>query len=145
MKLSWKLSHKHFYISQILILTVGLTFLFGLYYILNVQYQPKSKTPFSNGPLTTPFKSLRLDLDHPGDDSLIFKDSILVSGRTNPVSNVLVFTDSQNMVIKSKPDGSFSTTLSLDEGVNRITVAVFDTTGDSKEVQRIVYYSEEEI
>ncbi len=135
---------KHFILSQILLLIIGLALLTGLYYILNVQYQPPNK-PFLNGPVTTPPKTLRLDLDHPDEDSLTFQSSIIVSGQTAPLKEVLIFTDSQDLVIKSKPDGSFSTILNLDEGVNRISAAVFDATGDSRSAQRTVYYSKEKI
>lgn len=144
MKLDKKLSTKQFLLSHFLILLVGLTFLAGLYYILNVQYQ-KSSNPFLNGPVTTPPKTLRLDLDHPDDDSLTFQPSIIVSGQTSPLKEVLIFTNSQDLVITSKRDGSFSTILNLDEGVNRITAAVFDSTGDSRSVGRSVYYSKEKL
>lgn len=144
MKLNKKLSHKQFFTSQILLLIFGLTFLFGLFYILNIQYQ-KSSDPFLNGPVTTPPKTLRLDLDHPDDESLIFQNSILVSGRTSPLKEVLVFTDSQDLVINSKKDGSFSLSLNLDEGENKITVVVFDPNGDFRSAERTVYYSKEKI
>jgi|SRR3989344_8493016 len=144
MKLRKKLSTKHFIISLLFILLAGLLFLFGLYYILNIQYQ-KSSDPFQNGPVTTAPKTLRIDLDHPDDDSLTFQSSVIVSGQTAPQKEVLIFTNSRNLVLTSKKDGSFSTVLDLDEGVNNITAAVFDTTGDSKSAQRTVYYSKEKI
>lgn len=144
MKLNKKLSTKQFLISHFLILLVGLVFLSGLYYILNIQYQ-KSSNPFLNGPVTTPPKTLRLDLDHPDDDSLTFQPSIIVSGQTSPNKDVLIFTDTQDLIITSKKDGSFSTILNLDEGVNNITAAVFDSTGDSRSAQRSIYFSQEKI
>ena len=144
MKLTKKLSRKHFILSHILILSLGLIFLFGLYFILNIQYQ-KPKTPFSNGPVSSVPKSLRLDLSEPDDDALTFQSSIIVSGKTAPLVDVLISTDSQDLVVKSKPDGSFSTILNLDEGVNRIMAVTFDATGDSRSVERSVYYSKEKI
>lgn len=144
MKLGKKLSTKHFIFSYLTILLVGLLFLFGLYYILNIQYQ-KSSNPFLNGPVTTAPKTLRIDLDHPDNDSLTFQSSIIVSGKTAPWKEVLVFTNSRDSVLISKENGSFSTVLDLDEGVNNITTVVFDTTGDSKSAERTVYYSKEKI
>lgn len=139
-----KIPGKHFILSQILILIISLVFLAGLYYILNIQYQPSSK-PFLHGPVTTPPKTLRLDLDNPGDDSLSFQSSVIVSGQTAPLKDVLIFTDSQDLVIVSKKDGSFSTVLNLDEGVNKIKAVVFDATGDSRSEERTVFYSKEKI
>lgn len=144
MKLGKKLSTKQFFVSQILILAAGLIFLSGLYYILNIQYQ-KPQNLFSAGPVTTPPKTLRLDLAQPDDNSLTFTSSIIISGQTAPVVNVLISTDTNNLIIKSKTDGSFSTVLDLDEGENRIVAVVFDSTGDSKSVERTVYYSKEKI
>ena len=142
MKLNQKLSAKQFIISHFLILFAGLVFLGGLYYILNIQYQ-KPQRPFLNGPVTSLPKSLRLDLDQPDDNSLTFKSSIVVSGKAASLVDVLISKDTSDLVIQSKPDGSFSTVLNLDEGVNNITVTIFDTTGDSRFAERTVYYSKE--
>lgn len=112
--------------------------------MVNIRYQ-KPKELFLNGPVTTLPKSLRLDLDQPDQDTLSFSGSIIVSGKTGPKKDVLISTETNDLVIQSKVDGSFSTVLNLDEGVNNITVAVFDTTGDSRVAQRTVYFSKEKI
>lgn len=143
-KLFTKLSTKHFVVSHILILVAGLAFIAGLYYILNIQYQ-KPKGVFVNGPVTSSPKSLRLDLDQPDQDSLSYSSSVIVSGKTSPGSTVLISTDTSDLIIKSKPEGSFSTVLILNEGVNRITAAVFDSTGESRSAERTVYYSKEKL
>lgn len=139
-----KLTTKQFIISQLLLLLFGLIILGGIYYILNIRYYKDNK-PFLNGPLTSAPKSLRLDLDQPDDDSLVFSASIIVSGQTGPIKEVLISTDSQDLVIKSKPDGSFSTVINLDEGENTVTAVVFDSDGDSRSLERTVYYSKEKL
>lgn len=144
MKLTQKLSTKYFIISHIIILVLGLIFLLGLYYILNIQYQKPTK-PFLNGPVTSIPKTLKLDVDQPADDSLTFQNSIVVSGQTSPLKEVLIFSETQNLVIKSASNGSFSTVINLQSGVNNITVAVFDTDGDEKSIERTVYFSKEKL
>lgn len=144
MKLNKKLSGKYFLFFHILILIFGLTFLGGLYYVLNIQYQ-QPKSLFSNGPVTSPPKTLRLDLDQPEQDSLSYSSSIIVSGKTGPKKEVLISTDYDDLVVESKQDGSFSTILNLDEGVNNITAVVFDATGDYRSSERTVYYSKEKL
>lgn len=139
-----KLSKKHFILANLIILFTGLIFLGVLYYILNIQYEVP-KTLLSNGPVTSPPRSLRLDLEQPENNSLIFTNSIAVSGKTSTAKEVLIYTDTNDMVIESKPDGSFSGKLDLEEGENRITVAVFDSTGESRSLERTVYYSKEKI
>ncbi len=144
MKLTKKISTKSFLVSHILILILGLIFLFGLHYMMNIQYQ-KSSNLFLNGPVTSKPKSFTLTVNQPSDESLIFESSILVSGKTGPNMEVLISTDTDDLVIKTKSDGSFSQTLNLSEGVNNIKIVSFDITGDSKESDRIVYYSKEKI
>lgn len=144
MKLRKKLSTKHFVFFNFLILFTGLLFLFGLYYILNIQYQ-KPQDPFLIGPITRAPKTLMLNLDQPDQDFLSYSPSIVISGKTAPVTEVLISTDSSDSVIESKVDGSFSTVLHLDEGVNRINAIVFDSNGESKTSERTVYYSKEKL
>ena len=129
---------------MILVAIVSLACLGGLYYILNTPLQ-KSTDPFIKGPVTKPPKTLRLDLDQPDQDFLSYSSSIIVSGKTGPAKEVLISTDTNDLVIKSKPDGSFSTVLDLDEGLNRITAVVFDSTGEFRSTERSVYYSKEKL
>lgn len=144
LKLTQKLSTKQFITSQLAIFLVALIFLGGLYYILNVQYsQPKDR--FAQGPITSPPKTLRIDLDQPDEDALFFEREIIVSGKVGPNLEVLITTDSTDLVIRSKPDGKFSTILNLDEGPNKITAVVFDQLGDFRSAERNVYYSKEKI
>lgn len=144
LNLNKKISNRTFILSNIGILMAGLTFIFGLYYILNLQYAESSK-PFEKGLVTTAPKTLRLELEQPDENVLLFEPSVIVSGKTGPSLEVLIYSDTQNAVIKSKPDGSFSTVLNLVEGNNQIIVNAFDATGDSKSDTRTVYYSKEKI
>lgn len=143
-KLTKKLTKKQFIISQLVIFIVALIFLGGLYYILNIQY-PQPKERFSQGPVTTEPKTLRIDLDQPDEDALFFKPEIIISGKTGPNLEVLITTESKDLVIKSKSDGKFSTVLELEEGSNKITAVVFDAGGDFRSQERNVYFSKERI
>ncbi|MBI2040215.1 hypothetical protein HYT18_04010 [Candidatus Microgenomates bacterium] len=142
--MSRRLSIKTFILSQLLILLLGLIFIFGLNYYLNVNGLEKSYS-LSKGPVTSPPKSLRLDLEQPDRDMLSFDSSIIVSGKTAPSTEVLISTLSQDLVIKSSPDGNFSTVIKLDQGLNIITAVVFDITGDSRSDERTVFYSKEKL
>ncbi len=140
-----RLSHKVFITSQLFILIMALTFLGAMYYILNIQYQRSSLYSPDSGPVTMAPASLRLDLEQPDNDVLSYQASTLIKGTTLPNTDILIYSDSQDMVIKSKADGTFSTVFNLDEEVNKITVAVFDKTGDQKTADRTVYYSKEKL
>lgn len=144
MKLKKKLSSKQFILSHLLILIIGLICLGTLYFILNIQYK-SSSNPFFNGPVTSKPKSFTLTLDQPADESLSFNPSILVSGKTSPHLDVLISTDDNDQVIEAKSDGTFSLTLTLNEGVNNIKIVAFDQTGDVRETSKLVYYSKEKL
>lgn len=145
-KLTSKLSTKVFIITQIFVLLISITFLYGLHYLLNVQHQKKSNTYFKlGGPVTRAPATLRLELQQPEDDLLVFESNLVVSGKTAPNIEVLIFTETEDLVIRSKTDGSFSTIFKLKEGVNQITTAVFDNNGDRRSEERTVFYSKEKL
>lgn len=140
-----KLSFKTFIFFSTLILILGLIFVGGLNYILNIQFNaPKLYSP-TGKPITSAPKSLVLDLQNPEDDTLTFESSILVSGSTSPFLDILISSQTKDVLIKSKADGSFSTVFNLDEGVNRINIAVFDKLGENRSEQRTIYYSKEKL
>lgn len=139
-----KIAPKYFILSQFAILLFGFLFLLGIHFLVNIQYKD-SGTPFSKGPVTAKPKSFTLDLTQPSDDSLTFSPQILVAGKTSLQMQVLISTDTQDIVIESKLDGTFSQSLDLKEGVNNLSVAVFDNKGDFREEKRVVYFSEEKI
>ena len=144
---SWKkryLPDNVFIFFALALLVSGLIFVFILNYIVNIQYQ-KPANLFLAGPVTTPPKSLLIDLQQPDDNLLVFDSSLVISGKTAPYTEVLLTTDTRDLVLISKPDGTFSTVLNLEEGVNRIVVIVFDATGDKRSAERTVYYSKEKI
>lgn len=138
-----KISQKTFIIVSLILFIFGLIYIFALYYILYLEY-PQIK-PFERGPVTTAPKTLYLELEQPDHDVLLFESSIIVSGKTSPFLDVLIYSDSEDTVIKADKNGNFSTVFNLDAGINQIAVDVFDTKGDRKSDTRTVYYSEEEI
>lgn len=145
MKLNRKISTKFFIISQILILLSGLIFLGSLYYILYLSYPASTSFSLGEKLFTQKPKTLHIDLDSPDQDSLTFEPSILISGKTSPNMDILILNNSEDFIVKSKNDGSFSASLDLNEGVNRIVAVVFDDSGEARLVERSVYYSKEKL
>lgn len=138
------LSNKTFMISQLLILIFGIAFISGLYYLLNIQYQANPQ-PFLAGPITNSPKSLSLEVTDPNDDNLVFKSNLLLSGKTLPSLKILISSNQKDQVTTSSSDGSFSSSLILNEGPNKISVTVFSATGEEKTVVKNIYYSTEQI
>lgn len=139
-----KLTGLQFFLSLIIIFQVGFIIILGFNSTINVKSKEHSN-PFEAGPVTTAPKSLLLSLDQPEDNVLSFESSILISGKTSPSKEILLTTSSEDKVIKSKADGSFSDDVNLVEGENKISVVVFDDRGDSRSTERTVYFSKERI
>ena len=102
-------------------------------------------SPLNSSPVTKEPASLTLDLTTPDDDSLSFISEVEFAGKTSPNSSILISGVDNDIVILAKSDGSFSGDFELVEGVNEIKVIVFDQNGDSKELERTMYYSKEKI
>jgi hypothetical protein len=117
----------------------------GGYYFYNTSSKSSSLKPFAGQPVTTAPVSIILDINSPEEDSLSFETNIIVSGKTSPNSEVLINSQSKDLVVKSKDDGSFSTLVDLSEGVNNLQITAFDNKGEEKQVDRTVYYSKEKL
>lgn len=144
LKLSKKLSNKQFILFVSSILIGGLIFIGGFYFILNAE-NFKPKDGFSLGPITSAPKTLRIDLEQPEEDALLFESDLIVSGQTGPNMEVLIMSDASDFVVKSDSSGRFSKVIKLDEGTNKITALVFDSEGDSRFAERNVYFSKEKL
>lgn len=106
----------------------------------DTQYSPQL-----NGPLTSKANTLNLELEQPLDATLTSQSSITVSGKTSPNTTVVVVNNQDIKIIDSQLDGSFSTVMHLDEGVNNIEVAIFSADGDQKQIDAQVFFSKEKI
>lgn len=145
MTMNRKLSIPTFIVTQILILALSLSFLAGLYYLLNIQYQQPKNRFLQGGPVTTPPSSLVLEVTQPDDNVLVFQPSLIVSGSTSNGNLVLISSAASDLVITPKSDGSYSTVVNLIEGVNNLNIVAFDKTGDQRSQTKTVYYSKEKI
>lgn len=140
------LSTKTFILAVLAILLSGLTFIAGLYYILNYQYQSSNISPLLSGsPVTSEPVSLTLNLTDPGDNLLTTSAAILVSGKTSPMGIVILNLNEDYSSLEATTGGDFSATLKLAGGVNKLKVTVFDSLGNSKTDTRTLYYSTEKI
>jgi len=140
-----QLSNKTFVISQLLILILGLAFIFGLNYLMNPISKAAKSTSLSEGPVTSTPASLTLEVGSPDDELLVFNSNLIINGKTLPKLNVLISSDTEDLVVVSKSDGSFTADLTLSPGVNEISIVVFDDKGDQREIRRTIYYSKEKI
>lgn len=126
----------------IIIAFVGL----GAFYLYS--NQPKTAltdSSLSKGTITSEPASLTLELGSPDNDTLSSEPNIVISGKTSPDTQVLIQSETHDIAIQAKKDGSFSTIFDLTEGVNNIQVTVFDKNGDERSTLRTVYYTKDKI
>ena len=139
-KLTKKLSTTTFFVSQIFILLVSLIFLSLLHYVVNVQYVKSNKYSL-RGPVTTAPSILILEVTNPDDNLIIFDSPYLITGKASPKTVVLISSETEDMVVSAKTDGSFSINFPLTEGPNKITITAFNQKGEERSLERLVYYS----
>lgn len=122
------------------ILVVGLAF--GLKNYLNQDIKSGIKNYL---PVSKPVTAFKLEITNPDEDILVFDKNIIVSGRTNPESSIIISLQNSNYGIEADKEGQFSKVISLKSGVNNITITAFDNEGNSKQELRSVYFTEEKI
>lgn len=93
------------------------------------------KTVRINAPTPTSVPVL-LTLDSPQDTSVTNNKTVTVSGKTDPGATVVISTDSNDQVVTPASTGSFSTTVTIDNGENTIHVLAIGPNG--QEMQKIV-------
>lgn len=138
-----EISFGHFLFSQILILVVGLAFLGYVYYMLNPDFM-QAKYAY-NSPVTAVPLSLYLDINNPEDELLTFDSAVIVSGKTSANATLIISVNDSDLGFRANEFGEFSKVVSLNAGLNKLTISAFDDQGNTKSATRTVYYSEDKI
>ena len=102
---------------------------------------PSVRTAVSPTPATAKVKTVLLTLTSPDDQEVLSNKNLDISGKTNPDATILLITDSDQQVLKPNGQGNFTTTTTLDNDQNIITVISILPSGDSKQIQETVTYS----
>lgn len=138
------LSTKQFIISHLVLLLLSLTFLGGMYYILN-ESDFKANLVRDYRPVTTKHLSFNFELSNPEDELLVFEKTVLVSGKTAPRATIIITSDIDTIATSANNLGEFSKVINLSKGLNNLTIVGFDESGNSKQEIRTIFYSEEKI
>lgn len=87
-----------------------------------------------------------LILNEPQNEQATTTAEIKISGRTNPNSQVVVYTDSNEDIFESDEEGNFSGVFVLEEGPNEITITAFGNEEEEvTETRSVVYVLEGEL
>lgn len=115
----------------------------GIYYFEGNQIN-QPNISFGN-PVTKEPVSLTLNLTSPDDNILVFDSNLLVQGTTSKDALVILSSNSDDQILKVSHRGEFSTTIKLQEGLNKFIISSSDATGLNKQESRTVYYSKDKI
>ncbi len=95
--------------------------------------------------LSQAFNSFNLQINNPDDELLVFNRSLLVSGTTSPNAAIIVTDNDNDSGFSTDSEGNFSQVITLEGGLNLLTIDAFDSSGNTKQVKRTVYYSQEQL
>ena len=89
--------------------------------------------------------SLTFTITNPNDNSLVFEEDLLISGKASESSVVIISSEEDDLVLNPKSNGTFSLTYKLTPGINQLTIGAFDENGNNKKEQRTIYFSKEKM
>lgn len=138
-----QLSFKVFLISHLVIFLIGVLFISFCGWLLYGGGDKLSSEKYN--PVTREPISFNLEINNPVDNLLIFESSVVISGKTDPLSTVLITQNETTTGLEADSKGNFTQVITLTPGVNNISITAFDTQGSTKSVTRTIYYSEEKI
>ena len=83
--------------------------------------QPEIKTP-----VASTSAAISLTLEQPADNSSVTDSPIIVSGKTSPGIQIIIFGNAEEKIASASATGTFSAQLKLEDGENQISVTVLD-------------------
>lgn len=118
---------------------------FYLYRSIQTNQKQKSKTQITlmPTPSPTPKKELLLSVTTPKDENVTNNKIITVAGSTDPNALVIVSTKFNDIVVNPEKNGDFSTPVTIEEGVNELTINAVLPNGESKRKTITITYSTE--
>jgi Na+-translocating ferredoxin:NAD+ oxidoreductase RnfG subunit len=118
--------------------------IFYFFQITKTASNANTKTISFISPSPTSTPAITLTLDAPKDEEVVGNKVLTVSGKTQSNAVVIVVTDSSEDVVIPLANGTFSTTINLDNGQNTLEVFSIAPNGESISSKRTVTYSQEE-
>jgi hypothetical protein len=84
-----------------------------------------------------------LELTSPEIGQITQQDQLQVAGQTSPDAVVVVFVNKDETIITADSSGAFSTTVTLENGANFITVTTVSEDGQTTSLDRLVYLEDD--
>ncbi len=94
-------------------------------------------------PTQSPKSNIFISINQPTDEAVVSNKTLQISGKTIASATIVIITDSDQFVLQPTDVGDFSTTVTLDNGQNLITVQAIAQNGETVSLKRTVTYSTE--
>lgn len=82
-----------------------------------------------------------MNLESPTQNTEAVDGEVLIKGKTLPNTTVVLFNNTDEMVIESDSSGGFASNMVLAEGENAITVTAFKDNGEEKTLSVSINYN----
>lgn len=127
--------------------TLGLlatTVAFFLYESAKPAKQIVTKEPKNIVKLAPASEEPALTVSEPKNETITSKRSVTVKGETNPENTIIISSNAEDVTVSPTTDGSFTATITIDAGVNKLITTSIDAEGNSEKDVRIVSFNAEE-
>lgn len=116
---------------------------FYIYQSTKVVSPSQTKTVAITPPTPTPKATIYLTVSSPQDGEVFGKKVIPVSGKTVPGSLVIISTNISDQVVSPSSVGDFSSTATIDDGANTLSVTTIAPNGEQTTQIRTITFSTE--
>ncbi len=103
-----------------------------------------TKTEVVRTPTQAPKSGMFLTIPEPNNEVISDSKTVKIAGKTLPNSVIIVATKANQEVIKPVSNGDFSTTVTIEEGVNLIRITAIAPNGEEKTVLKTVSFTNED-
>ena len=129
-------------------IAIGLVVAAGAFYLYQTTKtipEDKIRTPSlsSLSPTDIP-SSLFLTVESPKEEEVFDKKTVPISGKTEKDAIVIISTNTNDEVITPAGNGDFSTTATIENGQNQITIIAVAPNGEEKKIVKTLTFSTEE-
>jgi hypothetical protein len=123
------------------LLAAGILFYF--YQSTKVVNNAPSNVVSSPTPTVSEKSNIFISIDQPADEAVVSSKTLQISGKTIANATIVIITDSDQFVLQPTAVGNFSTTVTLNNGQNLITIQAIAQNGETVSLKRTVTYSTE--
>lgn len=99
----------------------------------------KSPTPTAGS-----VNNIHLLIEEPKNEAVTNKRTIQVKGKTNSENTIIVSTNQEDVIANPSSDGSFSVSITIDAGTNKLMIKSISPNGEEKTEERTITFSTED-